>query len=300
MFNFLKGGKVNLTVSLDRPSEIYFPGETVHARVSLDSDKELKFQQGRVALLYQEKFQYRAVTHRTDSQGHGHTEETFHWQTNDQEIARKVFLDETTLPQGSAQAFGFDAQIPVSAPPTYPGTIIQISWSVKATLDRKLSGDINTITPLTVLVSPAGKQTPGQYGLSNEPDEAQLSLELPGTEWVSGETVQGQLLVSSQKNFDATEVRVEVEQTESVSYDRGNLRVNTVKVKLAGKTKFTAGETSRFPFQVQIPQPCSPSGSSAYWSVTWKLKGGLARFLRKDTSVEEEIKVFTGHPAQIR
>jgi hypothetical protein len=296
MFNFLKGGKVNLNVVLDRPSGIYFPGETVHARISLAGDKEMKFQEGRVALLYQEKYQYHTIIHRTDAQGHSQTQDVLRWQTNDQEVARQVFLGETTLPEGSAQNFDFDPQIPASAPPTYPGSIIQVSWLVKATLNRKLSTDVNAEAPLTVLVAPAGSQTPGQFGLSNQPDEARLTLEMPGTEWVAGETIEGILLVSPQKNFDATEVRGEVEQTEHVFYDRGNQKVNIVPVKLAGKTKFTAGEILRFPFQVQIPQPCSPSGSSNNWSVTWKMKGILARFLRKDTAVEQEIKVYTGRP----
>jgi hypothetical protein len=297
MFNFLKGGKVNLNVAIDHTSGIYFPGETVHARISLDSDKELKFQEGRVALLYQEKYQYRTIKHTTDSRGHHHTEDYYLWQTNDQEVARQVFLGETILPQGSAQNFEFDAQIPASAPPTYPGRIIQVKWLVKATLDRKLSTDINAEAPLVVLVSTTGAPTPGQFGQSNEPGETLLTLELPGIEWVAGETIEGKLLVSPQKNFDATEVRVEVEQTEWVTYDQGNQKVNEVKVKLAGKTKFTAGETLTFPFQIQIPQPCSPSGSSNNWSVTWKLKGILARFLRKDTAIEEVIKVYSGRPA---
>jgi hypothetical protein len=294
MFNFLKAGKVTLNVALDRPSGIYFPGETVHARISLAGDKELKFQEGRVALLYQEKYQYRTVTRRTDAQGHSHTEQVLRWQTNDQEVNRLVFLGETVLSEGSNQSFAFDAQIPVSAPATLPGNIIQVSWLVKATLDRKLINDVNAEAPLVVLVAPAGSQVRGSYGLSNEPAEAQMSLELPGTEWVAGETLQGTLLVTAQKNFDATEVRVEVEQTEYVSYDQGNQKVNTVPVKLTGKTKFAAGETLRFPFRVQIPQPCCPSGSSNAWSVSWKLKGILARFMRKDSAVEQELKVYTG------
>ncbi len=297
MLDFLKGGKVGLTVAIDRPSGNYFPGETVHAIISLKIDKEIIFQEGRVALLYQEKYQYRTIRHTTGSKGHGQTETAYLWQINEQEIARQVFLNAATLPQGTAQTFRFDAQIPLSAPPTCPGNIIQVNWLAKATLDRKLSNDINAETPLLVLVSPKGTQTPGRYGQSNEPGEAQLALELPGTEWVAGETIDGILLVTPQKNFDATEVRVEVEQTEYVSYDRGNQKVNVVQTKLAGKTKFSAGETLRFPFQIKIPQPCSPSCSSNNWSVTWKLKGILARFLRKDTAVEQAMNIYTGRPA---
>jgi hypothetical protein len=121
-----------------------------------------------------------------------------------------------------------------------------------------------------------------------------MSLELPGLEWCSGETITGRLIVNPQKSFDATEVRVELEQTELVPVDRGNQKVNALKLKLAGKTRIEAGQPLSFPFQLTVPQPCSPSGSTMNWSVTWKLKGILARFMRKDTSVEQELRVFSG------
>jgi hypothetical protein len=296
MFNFLKGGKVNLDVAVDRPSGVYFPGETVHVKISLNSDKDLKFQEGRAALLYQEKYQVRTTHRTTDSHGHSHTEEELRWQTNNQEVARQVFLGETNLPKGSTQNFEFEAQIPPAAPPTCPGNIIQVRWLAKATLDRKLVGDINAEVPLTVLVCPAGARTPGQFGQSNEPAEALMSLELPGTDWAAGETIEGKLSISPQKDFDATEVRVELEQAESVPYDRGNLKVNAVQLKLAGKTKITAGQTLTFPFQLQVPQPCSPTGFTGNWSVSWKLKGILSRFMRKDTAVEVELKVYSSRP----
>ena len=293
MFNFLKGGKVNLSVAIDRPNGIYFPGETVHARVTLTSDKEAKFQEGRVALLYQEKFQYRSLQHSTDSDGHSETDEVYRWKTNNQEVARQVFLGEVNLAKGTAQTYDFQAQVPASAPPTCPGTIIQVQWLAKATLDRKLLGDINAEAPLTVLVTPAGDRAAGQYGQPTDAGEAQMSFTLPGLEWCAGETLTGTLSINPQKNFDATEVRVELEQTEYVPYDRGNQKVNAVKMKLAGKTKVMAGQPLSFPFQVTVPQPCSPSGSTMNWSVTWKLKGILARFMRKDTAVEQELRVYS-------
>ncbi len=93
MFNFLKGGKVNLNVEIDRPSGVYYPGETVHVKISLNSEKDLKFQEGRAALLYQEKYQYRTTQHSDEG-----TEDVLRWKTNDQEVSRQVFLGETALP----------------------------------------------------------------------------------------------------------------------------------------------------------------------------------------------------------
>lgn len=36
MFDFLKGGKANLSVTLDRATKSYAPGETIHATVRVE------------------------------------------------------------------------------------------------------------------------------------------------------------------------------------------------------------------------------------------------------------------------
>jgi hypothetical protein len=296
MFDFLKGGKIDLKVTFDRAPALYFPGESILATISLDSEKELKIKEGRVVLFYRDKFEYTTTTQTTDSDGNTETSTSKNWRSDDYEQAQDLFiLGETTIPKGFAQTYDFVAQVPESFPTTYRGKIIIVQWLVKATLDRKLAGDINAEAEATVLVAPTGERAPVQLGQSDEPGEADFSFELPDEEWVSGETISGSLVIRPQKSFEATEVRVELVQSEHVSYDEGNTNENTIKVKLAGKTKLNPSETLRLPFQVQIPQTCAPSGSAGHWSVTWKLKGVLARFLRKDTFGEAVIRVYSGH-----
>jgi hypothetical protein len=294
MFDFLKGGKVDLKVTLDRSPAVYYPGESICAAISLNSEKELKIKEGRVVLFCRDKFEYTTTTQSTDSDGSTSTSTSKIWKSEDYEQARDLFiLGETTISKGSAQTFDFTAQLSEFFPPTYRGKIITVQWLVKATLDRKLAGDINAETEAIILIAPAGERAPVQLGQSNEPGEADFGFELPGEEWVSGETISGNLVIRPQKSFEATEVRLELVQSEYVSYDEGNKYENVVKIKLAGKTSLNAGETLRLPFQVQLPQACAPSWSTENWSVTWKLKGVLARFLRKDTFGEAVIKVYS-------
>jgi sporulation-control protein spo0M len=298
MFDFLKGGKAKLHVTLDRPMLPYYLGETVHATVTIEGEKELKIQEARVALVCHEEYQYRHESHHTDSDGHHHTDVHTSWATDEQVIQQKQLMGQGAIPSNFMQTYEFSAAIPSSAPPTCDGgRIVRVKWMVKATLDRKMAGDIEDKAELMVFVAPPGTMvSPGEFGYSNEPKDATLALALPCKEWALGETIQGQFLVRPQKAFEATEVRVELARVENVPRDRGNESKEEVKVKLAGKTKFEPGQDLTFPFSVAIPSPRPVSGRTRNSTVTWQVRGVLARFLRGDTRVEEEVFVYSGRP----
>ncbi len=297
MFDFLKGGKAKIHVTLDRPMLPYYLGETVHATVTIEGEKELKIQEARVALVCHEEYEYRYESHHRDSEGQHHTEVHTSWQTDEQVIQQQQLMGQGAIPSAFMQTYEFSAAIPASAPPTCDGgRIVRVKWLVKATLDRKLAGDIEDKAELLVFVAPPGQMvSPGEFGFSNEPQEATLALALPGKEWVLGETIQGQLLVRPQKESDATEVRVELVRVENVPRDRGN--ESKEEVKVASKTKFQPGQDLTFPFSVAIPSPRPVSGRTRNSTITWRLRGVLARFMRGDTRVEEEIFVYSGRPA---
>jgi Arrestin (or S-antigen), N-terminal domain/SpoOM protein len=44
VFDLLKGGKAQINLTLDRPDLVYYPGETVQARVNVIGEKDLKIQ----------------------------------------------------------------------------------------------------------------------------------------------------------------------------------------------------------------------------------------------------------------
>ncbi len=298
MFDFLKGGKAKLHVSLDRPMLPYYLGETVHATVTIEGEKELKIQEARVALVCHEEYEYRYESHHRDSDGHHHTEVHTSWATDEQVIQQQQLMGPGAIPSAFMQTYEFAAAIPAGAPPTGDGgRIVRVKWLVKATLDRKLAGDVEAKAELLVFAAPPGQMvSPGEFGYSNEPNEAAMAMALPCKEWALGETIQGQLLVRPQKAFDATEARVELVRVENVPRDRGNESKEEIKVKVAGKTKFEPGQDLTFPFSVAIPSPRPISGRTRNSGVTWQVRGVLARFLRGDTAVEEEIFVYSGRP----
>jgi sporulation-control protein spo0M len=298
MFDFLKGGKANVTVTLDRPVQPYLVGETVQARINIQGQKDLKIQEARVQLVCHEEYQYKSESRSTDSDGHVDTSEQTRWATDEQVVQRQQLMPEGTIPANFNQTFEFAAPITAGLPPTLDGgRIVRAKWMVKVTLDRKLAGDTEVTADLLVFSAPTGQAGgAGQYGFSNAPSDAEMVLSLPGKECGLGETIQGELIVRPQKAFDVSEIRVEITREELVPRDRGNKYRESKAVKVAGKTRLEPGQTLTLPFAIQVPTAVPVTMRSRNSSVTWSLSGILARTLRADTRVEEEIFVFSGRP----
>lgn len=302
MFDLFKGGKTSVKLTLDRPVSTdaaqvypYYPGETVHASVALVSDKEIKIREGRIALVYQEEYQYKHHHRTTDSHGHSRTSVATAWATDEREINRQVFLSETSLPAGTQKTYEFDLPIPTQAAPSARAEIVHIKWMVKATLDRKMAGDIEDKVDLPVFTGASGASAqPVEAGVSNEPDEADLIFSLPGKEWVMGDTIAGRLLINPKKEFDVTEVRVELVRRERVPRDLGNEHETSIPVKLSDGTRLTPGQSQSLLFNIAIPSPVPATFSTPNSSLDWVLKGVLARRLRKDSFAEEKIVIYNG------
>jgi Arrestin (or S-antigen), N-terminal domain/SpoOM protein len=294
VFDFLKGGKAQINLTLDRPDLVYYPGETIQARVNVIGEKDLKIQQGRITFLYSEEFQIRE--HRTETDSHGHRRQTTHseWKKDERQLNQTVFLPETTIASGANQNFDFAFLIPPDALPSVNGNIVRIKWLIRATLDRKMAGDIEAETEISIpSTAPGGETGEGRYGNSNEPLEVDLQFLLPSKEFVLGETIAGTLLISPQKEIDVDEVRLALVQRENVPQALGNTHTQEQPIKLANQVKLHAGQPLSFPFNVTLPPNGLPSSQSPNSSITWLLVGTLARRLRKDTFVEESVSVYS-------
>ena len=299
MFDFLKGGKANVKLEVDSPTLTYHPGETVHITVTVEGEKDLKIQKGRIALVCTEDYEYQYRSTSTDSDGTTTTSTDSGWGTDERKVFEQVFLGETTIRAASSQTWKFDVPLPPDALPTCANAkIVRVHWWLKANLDRKLAFGVKTemeIRVLTLLSHETGPQH--EYGQSNEPNEAELAFVLPSSQFALGETVAGQLIVRPKKSFDATEIRLELVEREYVPRQEGNVKEKEIKVKLEGKTKLQAGQDQVYPFSVTIPADSPVTLTTPNSSITWMLKGVLARFLRGDTRVDGEIQVYSARPA---
>jgi sporulation-control protein spo0M len=140
------------------------------------------------------------------------------------------------------------------------------------------------------------------------PPEANVSLRFNKTSFVAGENVEGVLTVNSGDEFDAMEVRCEIQCVEEAKKIRhvyeerlhhevdrefwDSATLFSLKPSLSGPMHLSNGFTKDFPFSVNIPVSGPATCKSLDRKVTWSLKGVIAIDGRPDvTSRTMEIQV---------
>jgi sporulation-control protein spo0M len=138
--------------------------------------------------------------------------------------------------------------------------------------------------------------------------EANVELKLGKYSVALGENLDGTLTVSSKEDFDATEVRCEIQCVEQAKvireeYDsqlgrslprevQDSAVLFAAKPALSGPTHIGSGETRDFPLSVNIPAGGCPTYQALDRRVTWTIKGVVAVDGRPDaTSKVAEIQV---------
>ncbi|MEM2341832.1 MAG: hypothetical protein QXX94_04995 [Candidatus Bathyarchaeia archaeon] len=144
------------------------------------------------------------------------------------------------------------------------------------------------------------------------PPKVSLSLNLSKSTYFLGENIEGELIVSSNEDFDADEVRCEFKCDESMKvqkriYDpalkREVLRdvwetatLYSVKPCLSGPMHISKGFTGKFPFSINIPITMKPTYKGVDRRVTWSIKGVVAVKGRLD-AVSDTVEVQVAQPA---
>lgn len=146
--------------------------------------------------------------------------------------------------------------------------------------------------------------------------DGSLQLRLDSYAVPLGQSLVGSLVFSSQEDFDATEVRCEVECVETARVIRSvydpNLRRSiaqeatetailfAIKPSLNGPTHFTKGENRSFPVKVVIPQASRLTYSGIDRSVVWKIKAVVAVDGRPDLTTDTfEFQVVAPAPVAV-
>ena len=284
--SFLGGGGAEIAIELDRPGGPYYPGEVIHAAITLASEKETKISGFHAGLLAWE------LSISEDSDG-----QTSRRKTVDEMVAGETLIDEMALAAGFRGTYQVDLQIPGDAFPAYASSSIRSGWLVKATVDRGFKKDVTAEVELPLVVPPPGEHAqPGEVGEASHPDTADMRLWLPSLEWVEGETIEGQLLIRPRKSFDAGEVRVHLQRQEKVHAPRYKSSSTDWidRVVLAGKTRFQPGQEVDLPFSFPIPVMGCPTRRTESTTVVYTLQAALSRRLRKDYTVGTEIWLYNG------
>ncbi len=139
--------------------------------------------------------------------------------------------------------------------------------------------------------------------------QASVSLTIPKSTFELGEELKGAIVVSSEEEFDATEVRaelrcVEKKKRERSEYDehlKRNVRrvywdqatLHSANPRASDTMHVTQSLNKTFPFSVNIPAGGRESFDSVDGGVTWSIKGVIAIDGRPDvTSETTEIQVI--------
>jgi hypothetical protein len=292
VLGFRKGGKIDISLQVDRPEGTFYPGDVVHADIVLEVGKGMAVREVRAGLVFWERYQW------VDRDSDGDLDR--HWATDEVWVCKEILVPEGAIPDGFRQAYRFDWTIPPDAPPPYDGKISQTRWLAKVTVDRKLRQDVNEQVELPLIVAPPGQMAPsGEYGEISHPDDVHMQLRLPKLEFLEGETVHGRLLVEPRKDLSAGEARVELVRDEYVPRDHGNRHVAVEqKVELARKPEFQAGIPVGYEFALPVPEQGCPTYRTGHSRVDWRIRAALSRRLRKDLTVEQEVSVYNG-PARV-
>jgi hypothetical protein len=278
-----------IAIELDRPEGPYYPGDVIRATIHLESQKELKiagFSAGLVAweLIISE-----------DSEGSKSKRSTL-----DEVVAGETLIEGMTLAAGFQGTDQVELPIPADAFAPYASSSIRGGWSVRATLDGGRKKGTSAEVDLPLVVPPPGERAqPGEVGESSHPGDVEMRLWLPSLEWIEGETVEGRLLITPRKKFDAGEVRLQLQRQEKMQAPRykGSNTDWIDRVVLAGKTRFQPGQVTELPFEFPIPAMGCPSRRTEATTVTYTLRASLTRRLRKSFTATTEIWIYNGRRA---
>lgn len=146
------------------------------------------------------------------------------------------------------------------------------------------------------------------------PPKVNLKLNLSGSVFSLGGDLKGELMVSSDEDFDAEDIRCEVQCVESAKvqkrfYDQALKRevvrevwesatLYSAKPSLSGPIHISKGFSGSFPFSIPIPITMKPTSKGIDRRVTWTIKGVIAVKGRPD-AVSPTLEVQVAQPAAV-
>jgi hypothetical protein len=291
MVSVRKRSGSQVLILFDRPVPSYLPGEVVHFAVDITTERDLEVRSATATLSGRELFRF-YEGRPSQSPAESPEEEMFPWDSRQFFAVSNRFLGETTLKQDHHHHFEVSLALPEAALPSFSGDILGVQWQVAVKLDRRMAADVNAEAVLHVL-APARKflQQPGDFGVSDRPEEAEMTLQLPGLNARPGDTIEGSVRIVPREDFTAA-VRLELVRHENVSEVAGSEDRKVVSIELSGSTDFAPGVPATFSWTVHVPPDSPPSVRTPNGSVDWTLSAVLDRRHRKDVTVSQPLTIY--------
>jgi hypothetical protein len=284
----LFGAKVDLSVGTDKAA--YLPGETVTATVAIRATKELEIEEGRAELVYENEYSYREQFRDSD----GSIEVSEQTTTDRVMHATEPFLQPGAVATGAGHEYTVALKLPNDAIASGEGEITKVRWKVKAILSRRRANDPDAHTVFTVLSPPDAYEPSTEPGVDAN-DDCHLDLRLTGSRDVRpGDSVRGTLVVTPRSELHAEEVRVELVRHESVPRDKGNEEYTVLASSVVSeKPELTTAVPREYSFELPLPGEMCPSLETDQTTVRWYVRGVVARRMRSDYNIAQELNVYT-------
>ena len=268
------------------------PGDELQVRVSLVPRDGFQVRRGRVEILCVESYVDRVDNVRTSSYGSGTRKLGL---THIRNRYEKVIMDDVRLRRGLPRYFDVDWTVPLDAVPTAAGASsdmndVGITWMVRTSLDVAGARDFNDRQEITVLCPATDADgSPSPVVAEDADDECALTLTLDEGIARPSDTIEGSLRAELLTDMSLSEVRAELFRVEVFGYEGEDYHEDSVI--LESDVALRRGETREWRFQLKIGQVHAPSLRTELSSVTWLVRGVLAKRMRLDTRIEQEIRV---------
>ena len=273
------------------------PGDRLKVRVSLVPKEDFQARRGRVEIVCEETYVDDLRTRQTVTTSGG--SRTRHYEgTSILSRYDKVFtVASSTMRRGLSYSFDVDWPVPLNAPPTARGVSVHsigvgIAWTVTTSVDVADAGDFHDTQEIAVVAPRAiGRAPSSPLVAQNTDDRCALTLTLPRRNARSQDTVDGSLRAEISQDMRVSEVRAELIRVEAFGpYGRAkDYREDLVKVD--GSLALRRGESREWRFQLKTGEVEAPSLRTDNSVVTWLVKCVLARRMRFDSRIEQEVWV---------
>ena len=207
----------------------------------------------------------------------------------------EVIIDDGRMRRGLPFYADVDWTVPSDAVHTVTGESrdvfeVGIAWTVTTALDVAGARDFNDRQQLTIgSARTAQDEEPEPIVREMADDECKLTLTLASGTYSGWEEVEGSLRAEMLQDMDVSEVRAELVRIESFGYDGDEFLAG--RVRLEGDTKLRQGRVREWHLRLETGEVYAPTVSTDYSSVTWLVRGVLARRMRLDTRIEQAIRV---------
>jgi hypothetical protein len=266
-------------------------GDSLPIEMSLRSQEDLRPRQVRIELVGRETYFERQRD--TDSRRRSQTRIV----KREAEFSREFHVLERDflLASGMEQDWSTSISVPVDAPSTCRGELVDIRWVLRGVVDVLRRPDLVGEVPLQVYrqdrvytMENVSGDTTSMTTMGFE--ECNLILTLGKLSLTAGEALQGNFQLEMVKELSVRGIKVQLVQMEDAG--ARDSREVVFSELISGPVSFNPYETHSFDFVLVLPPEAPPTAYSPHSSLRWRAEVVLDRPMRTDYSASKEVIVL--------